>query len=61
MPMFRNELNLTSYRLKDEEDARYEEAKKAVVRLFVKHKQEKLLPMLGLEAPPKPTKGKKSG
>ena len=59
MPRHRRDLEMTAYRFKDEEDARYERAKQAVVKLFIKRKQEDLLPMLGLEAPPK--KGKKSG
>ena len=40
---------MTAYKFKEEEDARYEEDKKKVVELFVRHKQTDLLPMLGLE------------
>jgi len=49
MPRYRRDLEMTAYKFKDEEDARYEKAKQAVIKLFVKHKQEDLLPMLGLE------------
>lgn len=59
MPRYRRDLEMTAYKFKDEEDARYEKAKQAVVKLFVKHKQQDLLPMLGLEIPAK--KGKESG
>jgi|NOAtaT_6_FD_contig_51_1703160_length_4169_multi_3_in_0_out_0_4 hypothetical protein len=49
MAIPKQELYMTAYRFKEQEDARYEEDKKTVVKLFIKHKQEDLLPMLGLE------------
>lgn len=47
----KNELYMTAYKFKAEEDARHEADKQAVVRLLVQHKQQDLLPILGLEEP----------
>lgn len=38
-----------AYQYKEQEEARYEADKQAVIRLFIQHKQQDLLPMLGLE------------
>ena len=44
----KRELYTSADQFKLEEDERYEEYKKAVVRLFIKKGQADLLPMLGL-------------
>ncbi len=44
----KRELYTDVNQLKLEEDERYEENKRAVVRLFVRHGQADLLPILGL-------------
>lgn len=51
MGMFKQELYMTAYRFKEQEDARHREDEQKVIKLFIKHKQEDLLPMLGLENP----------
>lgn len=43
------ELYMTAGRFKEQEDARHEEDRRAVASLFIKHGQEDLLPILGLE------------
>jgi hypothetical protein len=49
MAGLKQELYMTAYRFKEQEDARHKEDEQRVIKLFIKHKQEDLLPMLGLE------------
>jgi len=45
----KHELYMTAGRFKEQSDARHEEDRKIVAKLFIKHGQEDLLPILGLE------------
>lgn len=45
----KHELYMTSGRFKEQSDARYEEERKIVAKLLIKHGQKDLLPVLGLE------------
>lgn len=45
----KHELYMTAGRFKEQSDARYEEERKIVAKLLIKHGQKDLLPVLGLE------------
>lgn len=45
----KHELYMTAGRFKEIEESRHEEDRRTVAKLFIKHGQEDLLPVLGLE------------